>query len=369
MELIFERSKKGHRMDLFPALDVPAAEGLPLREKAPHLPELDEVELDRHYGQLEKQAFGVNHGFYPLGSCTMKYNPAVNEIAASMKEFTDIHPMAPEKTVQGCLEVMYRLQQLLAAITGMDEMTLQPAAGAQGEYTGLRLIRAYHLSRGDIKRTKIIVPDSAHGTNPASAAMAGYEVVHVPSNDKGGVDLEGLRKAVGEDTAGLMLTNPNTLGIFDPNILEITRIVHEAGGLCYYDGANMNAVVGRARPGDMGFDCVHVNLHKTFSTPPRRRRSRKRSGGLQSIPCGFPSPSYRGEGRGNVPFQEDGKVLRTAENVLRQFPCHPSGPYLHPHTGKGGPGGNVGPCSAECELPHEETFAPYGHGLSGKLYA
>lgn len=267
MELIFERSKKGHGMDLFPALDVPAAEGLPLREKAPHLPELDEVELDRHYGQLEKQAFGVNHGFYPLGSCTMKYNPAVNETAASLKEFTHIHPLAPEDSVQGALAVMYHLQKLLSAITGMDEMTLQPAAGAQGEYTGLRLIRSYHLSRNDRKRTKIIVPDSAHGTNPASAAMAGYEVVHVPSNEQGGVDIEGLKAAVGEDTAGLMLTNPNTLGIFDPNILEITRIVHEAGGLCYYDGANLNAVVGRARPGDMGFDCVHVNLHKTFATP------------------------------------------------------------------------------------------------------
>ena len=267
MELIFERSKKGHGMDLFPALDVPAAEGLPLREKAPHLPELDEVELDRHYGQLEKQAFGVNHGFYPLGSCTMKYNPAVNETAASLKEFTHIHPLAPEDSAQGALAVMYHLQKLLSAITGMDEMTLQPAAGAQGEYTGLRLIRSYHLSRNDRKRTKIIVPDSAHGTNPASAAMAGYEVVHVPSNEQGGVDLEGLKAAVGEDTAGLMLTNPNTLGIFDPNILEITRIVHEAGGLCYYDGANLNAVVGRARPGDMGFDCVHVNLHKTFATP------------------------------------------------------------------------------------------------------
>jgi len=255
-------------MDLFPPCDVAVRDmDIPLRQKAPHLPELDEVELDRHYGQLEKQTFGVNHGFYPLGSCTMKYNPAVNEEAASLESFTDIHPLAPEESVQGALEVMYRLQNLLAVITGMDEMTLQPAAGAHGEYTGLRLIRAYHESRGDTKRTKIIVPDSAHGTNPASASMAGYEVVHVPSNEKGGVDLVGLKAAVGDDTAGLMLTNPNTLGIFDPNILEITRIVHEAGGLCYYDGANLNAVVGRACPGDMGFDCVHVNLHKTFSTP------------------------------------------------------------------------------------------------------
>lgn len=268
MELLFERSRKGHHMDLFPSCDVAVGNmDIPLRKEAPHLPELDEVELDRNYGQLEKQTFGVNHGFYPLGSCTMKYNPAVNEEAASLESFTDIHPLAPEKSVQGALEVMYRLQNLLAVITGMDEITLQPAAGAHGEYTGLRLIRAYHESRGDTKRTKIIVPDSAHGTNPASASMAGYEVVHVPSNEKGGVDLVGLKAAVGDDTAGLMLTNPNTLGIFDPNILEITRIVHEAGGLCYYDGANLNAVVGIAYPGDMGFDCVHVNLHKTFSTP------------------------------------------------------------------------------------------------------
>lgn len=268
MELIFERSKKGHRMDLFPASDVPScSRDIPLREKPLNLPQLDEVEFDRHYGELEKQTFDVNHGFYPLGSCTMKYNPAVNEVTASLPGFTDIHPLAPQASVQGALEMMYTLQEKLKVIAGMDGFTLQPAAGAHGEYTGLLLIRSYHLSRGDTKRNKIIVPDSAHGTNPASAAMAGYQVVSVPSNAEGGVDLEKLKEAVGEDTAGLMLTNPNTLGIFDPNILEITRIVHEAGGLCYYDGANLNAIVGRARPGDMGFECVHLNLHKTFSTP------------------------------------------------------------------------------------------------------
>lgn len=268
MELIFERSKKGHRMDLFPASDVPScSRDIPLREKPLNLPQLDEVEFDRYYGELEKQTFGVNHGFYPLGSCTMKYNPAVNEVTASLPGFTDIHPLAPQASVQGALEMMYTLQEKLKVVAGMDGFTLQPAAGAHGEYTGLLLIRSYHLSRGDTKRNKIIVPDSAHGTNPASAAMAGYQVVSVPSNAEGGVDLEKLKEAVGEDTAGLMLTNPNTLGIFDPNILEITRIVHEAGGLCYYDGANLNAIVGRARPGDMGFDCVHLNLHKTFSTP------------------------------------------------------------------------------------------------------
>lgn len=268
MELIFERSHPGHKMALFPACDVPEkAVDFKKRAAAPKLPEVSEVEMSRHYSALEQQAFGVNDGFYPLGSCTMKYNPAVNEMAAGLPGFTDIHPLQPEGTVQGALEAMYTAQDLLGKITGMDAVTLQPAAGAHGEYTGLLLIRAYHLSRGDTARTKIIVPDSAHGTNPASAAMAGFSVVPVASNKDGGVDLDALRAAVGPDTAGLMLTNPNTLGIFDPNILEITKIVHDAGGLCYYDGANLNAVVGRVRPGDMGFDCVHVNLHKTFSTP------------------------------------------------------------------------------------------------------
>lgn len=268
MELIFERSRRGHKMALLPACDVPeAAPDFPLRSEAPKLPEVSEVEMSRHYSALEQQAFGVNDGFYPLGSCTMKYNPAANETAAGLPGFTELHPLQPEGTVQGALEAMYTAQRLLADITGMDDVTLQPAAGAHGEYTGLLLIRAYHEARGDHGRTKIIVPDSAHGTNPASAAMAGYSVVPVKSNEAGGVDLDALRAAVGPDTAGLMLTNPNTLGLFDPNILEVTQIVHDAGGLCYYDGANLNAVVGRARPGDMGFDCVHVNLHKTFSTP------------------------------------------------------------------------------------------------------
>ena len=268
MQLIFERSKTGHKMAHLPKCDVPEiAIDLPMRKSAPRLPEVAEVEMSRHYSALEQQAFGVNDGFYPLGSCTMKYNPAVNEATCGMKEFTELHPLQSEETVQGALEALYTTQHLLADITGMDDATLQPAAGAHGEYTGLLLIRSYHLAKGDTKRTKIIVPDSAHGTNPASATMAGFSVVPVKSNDQGGVDLDALREAVGDDTAGLMLTNPNTLGIFDPNILEITKIVHDAGGLCYYDGANLNAIVGRARPGDMGFDCVHVNLHKTFATP------------------------------------------------------------------------------------------------------
>ena len=269
MRLLFERSVPGRKQAIFPELDVPEVafdEGL-LRQKAPRLPQMAEVDLGRHYTELAKQTHGVNDGFYPLGSCTMKYNPRVNEQVAALPGFTDIHPLQPEATVQGCLRAMHQLEGMLAEICGMDAMTLQPAAGAHGEYTGLLLIRAYHQHRGDTARTKIIVPDSAHGTNPASAVMAGFTVVAVPSNAEGGVDLDALRAATGPDTAGLRLTNPNPLGLFDPSIVEICRIVHEAGGLCYYDGANLNAVMGHARPGDMGFDCVHVNLHKTFSTP------------------------------------------------------------------------------------------------------
>ena len=269
MKLLFERSRAGRGSDLLPACDVPVVtydQGL-LRAEAPRLPEMAEVDLSRHYTELAKQTHGVNDGFYPLGSCTMKYNPRVNEEAAAQPGFTQLHPLQPVETVQGALEVIHTAEKMLCEITGMDGMTFQPAAGAHGEYTGLLLIRKYHQSWGDTARTKIIVPDSAHGTNPASATMAGFKVVSVPSNEQGGVDLDALRKAVGPDTAGLMLTNPNTVGLFDPNILEITQIIHDAGGLCYYDGANLNAIMGHVRPGDMGFDCVHLNLHKTFSTP------------------------------------------------------------------------------------------------------
>ena len=269
MKLLFERSRAGRGSDLLPACDVPVVtydQGL-LRAEAPRLPEMAEVDLSRHYTELAKQTHGVNDGFYPLGSCTMKYNPRVNEEAAAQPGFTQLHPLQPVETVQGAMEVIHTAEKMLCEITGMDSMTFQPAAGAHGEYTGLLLIRKYHQSRGDTARTKIIVPDSAHGTNPASATMAGFKVVSVPSNEQGGVDLDALRKAVGPDTAGLMLTNHNTVGLFDPNILEITQIIHDAGGLCYYDGANLNAIMGHVRPGDMGFDCVHLNLHKTFSTP------------------------------------------------------------------------------------------------------
>lgn len=267
--LIFEKSKTGRKCQNLPECDVPVVslDAENKRELKLHLPELSEGELSRHYTELAKKSHGVNDGFYPLGSCTMKYNPRINEVVAVFEEFTDIHPLQPVETVQGCLEVIQTLESYLCEIAGMKRMTFQPAAGAHGEFTGLLLIKAYHKSRGDEKRKKIIVPDSAHGTNPASAAMAGYSVVSVPSGPDGCVDIEKLKEIANEEVAGLMLTNPNTVGLFDKNILEITKIIHDCGGLCYYDGANLNAVMGTVRPGDMGFDVIHLNLHKTFSTP------------------------------------------------------------------------------------------------------
>jgi len=269
MQLIFEKSHVGRGCSVLPACDVPEitlsegqARNTPLR-----LPELSETEISRHYTALAKQAHGVNDGFYPLGSCTMKYNPRIDEEMAALPGFTNIHPLQPVETVVGCQAVLDMAKQYLCEATGMDGITFQPAAGAHGEFTGLLLIKSYHEARGDQKRNKIIIPDAAHGTNPASAAMAGFTVVTVPSNADGCVDLDALRAAVGDDTAGLMLTNPNTVGIFDQHILEITDIIHQAGGLNYYDGANFNAIMGVARPGDMGFDVVHLNLHKTFATP------------------------------------------------------------------------------------------------------
>jgi len=269
MNLLFEISKEGHGCSLLPPLDVPETT-LPEKERrglALLLPQLSEIELSRHYTRLMKRTFGVNTGFYPLGSCTMKYNPRINEDMAALPGFTAIHPLQPEHTVQGCLELVVETEKALCEITGMDAVTLQSAAGAHGELVGVLLIKAFHESRGDRQRTKIIVPDAAHGTNPATANMAGFTVVNIPSNAEGCVDIDKLREVAGPDTAGLMLTNPNTLGIFDKNILEITAIVHDAGGLNYYDGANLNAIMGITRPGDMGFDIVHLNIHKTFSTP------------------------------------------------------------------------------------------------------
>ena len=269
MKLIFEKSSAGRGSVLLPPCDVPEI-GLPeslQRDEALRLPELSETEISRHYTALAKRAHGVNDGFYPLGSCTMKYNPRIDEEMAVLSGFANIHPLQPADTVKGCQKVLDTAKLYLCEATGMDDITFQPAAGAHGEFTGLLLIKAYHEANGNLGRKKIIIPDAAHGTNPASAVMAGFDVVTIPSNADGGVDLDALRAAVGEDTAGLMLTNPNTVGIFDPNILEITDIVHQAGGLNYYDGANFNAIMGVVRPGDMGFDVVHLNLHKTFATP------------------------------------------------------------------------------------------------------
>jgi len=281
MKLIFEKNIPGRPFALLPQCDVEAYK-LPValqRQAAPRLPELTEGELARHYTALENRAFGVNCGFYPLGSCTMKYNPKINEEIAQNPGFADIHPLQPAHTVQGCLEALHLAERLFCEITGMDAMTFQPAAGAHGEFTGLNLIKKYHESRGETHRVKLIVPDTAHGTNPASAAMTGFRTVTVPSRPDGLVDLDGLKSAVGGDTAGLMLTNPSTLGLFEKDIVEIARIVHGAGGLLYYDGANLNPVLGIVRPGDTGFDIVHLNLHKTFSTP-------HGGGGPGAGPCG-----------------------------------------------------------------------------------
>ena len=283
MKLIFEKSVPGRGQEIFPECDVEVTlPKVPLREKAPRLPEISENEMGRHYTELAKRAHGLNDGFYPLGSCTMKHNPRINEQMAALPGFVKIHPLQPAWSVEGAAEAITTLEKDLCEITGMDAFTLQPAAGAQGEFTGLLLIKAYHTHRNDTERTEILIPDSAHGTNPASASMAGFKTVEIKSNEKGMVDLEDLKAHLSEKTAGLMLTNPNTVGIFDDNITTITSLVHEAGGLCYYDGANLNAVVGLVRPGDIGFDVVHLNLHKTFSTP-------HGGGGPGSGPCGCKS--------------------------------------------------------------------------------
>ena len=269
--LLFELGKPGRKAIDLPACDVPlAADLLPakyLRTAKAALPEVSQLELMRHYTQLSNRNFGVDTGFYPLGSCTMKYNPKVNEDIARYPGLALLHPLQSADTVQGAMEVLFKMEESLAEIAGMAGVTLQPVAGAHGELTGLKLIRAYHRDRGDLARTKVIVPDSAHGTNPASAAMCGMEAVEIKSEADGSIDLEALKAAVGPDTAALMLTNPSTLGLFESKIEAIAKIVHDAGGLLYYDGANSNAIMGIVRPGDMGFDVVHLNLHKTFATP------------------------------------------------------------------------------------------------------
>ena len=272
-KLIFEISKEGRKAYDLPPLDVeevPVSSLIPdsaLKENEVDLPEVSEGDVARHFTNLSTKNYGVDTGFYPLGSCTMKYNPKINEDMASLEGFTSIHPYQPEETVQGALELMYGLDEMLAEISGMERVSLQPAAGAHGEMAGLMIIRAYHEDRGDYKRKKIIVPDSAHGTNPASAAVVGFDIVEIKSDNNGAVDLENLKEVLNDEVAGLMLTNPSTLGLFEENIKQIADLVHQAGGLLYYDGANMNAIMGITRPGDMGFDVIHFNLHKTFSTP------------------------------------------------------------------------------------------------------
>ncbi len=268
--LIFEISREGKRAFSLPALDVPAVDAEVL--KSPLRAELDfpavaENELMRHYVNMSQANYHIDGGFYPLGSCTMKYNPKINEDVARMPNLTQVHPLQPVETVQGTLEVLYELQQDLCEVAGMDAMTLQPAAGAHGELAGLMMIKSYHEKNGDHQRVKIIAPDSAHGTNPATAAMVGFDLVEIKSDEQGNVDLEELKSHLDDKVAGLMLTNPSTLGLFERQVREIADLIHEAGGLLYYDGANMNAIMGKARPGDMGFDVMHFNIHKTFSTP------------------------------------------------------------------------------------------------------
>jgi glycine dehydrogenase subunit 2 len=271
VKLIYEKSQEGRRASSIPRheglepAEIPAALR---RAEPPRLPEVPEFELIRHFTELSTRNFGVDTGFYPLGSCTMKYNPRVNERLVTLPGFASLHPHQEEDGVQGALELEWRLERILAEVTGLDAVSLQPAAGSQGELTGLMLVRAYFADKGEsAQRRKVVIPDTAHGTNPASVTMAGYELTHVTTDARGNVDIDDLRGKVDEHTAALMLTNPSTLGLFDENIEEIERIFHGAGALMYYDGANLNAVCGVSRPGDMGFDIVHINLHKTFSQP------------------------------------------------------------------------------------------------------
>ena len=288
-KLIFEKSITGSNAFSLPDF----TEGQPdwettipahlLRKEEPILPDISEVEAVRHFTELSTRAYGVDSGFYPLGSCTMKYNPKVNEWAARLPGLAGLHPCQPEETMQGALQLYYEMQEMLGEITGMDAFTLQPAAGAHGEMTGVMVMKAYHQHHQDHKRTRMMVPDSAHGTNPATANVVGFDVIEVKSDSRGLVDLQDLRAKMNQEVAGLMLTNPNTLGLFEEDIKEIATIVHDQGGLLYYDGANLNGIMGVTRPGDMGFDVVHVNLHKTFSTP-------HGGGGPGSGPVGVKAP-------------------------------------------------------------------------------
>jgi glycine dehydrogenase subunit 2 len=265
---IYELSSPGRKGVSYPEPDVPTTslpEGLTRTELS--LPELSELDVIRHFTNISKKNYSIDSGFYPLGSCTMKYNPKINEEAARLPGFAFTHPLQPIETVQGNLALMHELQQWLAEISGFSAVSLQPAAGAQGEFSGIMTIRAYHLERGDTKRKKMLIPDSAHGTNPATATMCGFETIGIPTDSQGNVDLEALKAACDDTLAGMMLTNPNTLGLFEQGIVEAVEVVHQAGGLVYGDGANLNALLGIARPGDLGLDVMHFNLHKTFSTP------------------------------------------------------------------------------------------------------
>ena len=267
--LIFDHSRPGRRA----TAQAPAAEAqadIPVafrRRERPRLPEVSELGAVRHYTRLSRLNFSIDTNFYPLGSCTMKYNPRACNTLALLPGFTGRHPLAPESTGQGFLACMWELQEILREVTGMKAVSLTPMAGAQGEFAGVAMIRAYHVARGESHRDEIIVPDAAHGTNPATATMCGCKVIEIPTSADGDVDLDALKAAVGPNTAGIMLTNPSTVGVFDRKILEMSKVVHAAGGLLYYDGANLNAILGKVRPGDMGFDVIHMNLHKTFSTP------------------------------------------------------------------------------------------------------
>ena len=268
LRTLIERSRPGRRSWTFPALDVSAVDVPPEHQRTdpPALPEVSETDVVRHFTRLSQINYGVDTGFYPLGSCSMKYNPKVAEIVAGLPGFQRLHPHQPEDTVQGALELLWRLDRALCEITGMARSTFQPPAGASGELTGLLIMRAFHMKNGNT-RSKVVIPDSAHGTNPASVTLSGYRAVQVPSDARGLVDVEQLEKLVDEDVAGLMLTNPNTLGLFEEEIQAIAAVMHRVGALLYYDGANLNAIIGRTRPGDMGFDIVHMNTHKTFATP------------------------------------------------------------------------------------------------------
>lgn len=324
-KVIFELSRPGRKGYELPAnhYGVDGEKTIPtdlLRKEKPELPEVSELDVVRHYTNLSNKNFGVDTGFYPLGSCTMKYNPKINEEVASMPQFTTLHPLQDVETVQGALEVYYNLQHALASLAGLEEFTLNPYAGAHGELTGLLVMRAYHESRGDHKRRKVIVPDSAHGTNPASAMVSGLEVVEVKSRPNGSIDIEDLKPLMSDEIAGIMMTNPNTLGMFETEIMEIAKMVHEAGGLLYYDGANFNPLLGKVRPGDMGFDIMHINLHKTFSTP-------HGGGGPGSGPVGvakhltkfLPNPRVKKNEEGKFYVENDDTALGSVSTFFGNF--------------------------------------------------